>query len=332
MRIFVGIIFSVFLSAASAADLASETNTQETRTQESSTQEGSAQAWLHKMSTSLRTLNFDISFVMLTPPSAVEPYRWRHAIVDGKDMEHLSLLNGPGREIVRINDQVSYFEPNVPAYTLLSDTINGPVPGILLKEPLLLESAYDFVLVGRSRVSGRSTQQVRIISKDKTLYGFNLWLDQLTGLLLKMDMVDEQGKVIEQFQATSLQVSSEPAELFSRIKEAELPNVLKILSAVDVQHKWQINWLPVGMLEIKRDTHRLPVTGQIVDYMLFSDGLIDISIYLQKSENDGGTKDLFRHGSNTFFSTTRGPLDVTVVGKVPPQTANLIAQSISLAK
>lgn len=312
---YLSIIFICISSAASAAELPSG---------------DSAESWLVKMANSLRSMNYDMSFVVLQPSSAVEPYRWRHAIVDGKEMEHLSLLNGPGREIVRVGNKVSFFEPNVPAYSLESDIINGPIPAILFHQPLELEDAYNFVLVGRSRISGRSTQQVRIVCKDKSRYGFNLWLDQETGLLLKMDMVDSQGKIIEQIQTTSLNVTEQPAEIFLRIEEAKLPEVVQTNAHNLESHQWHLDWLPEGMIEVKRDTHRLSVTGQIVDYILLSDGLVDVSVYLQQGDMAETGKNLYRHGAETYYSYHQGPLEITIVGKLPVQTADRIAQSLSI--
>jgi len=80
-----------------------------------------AQAWLAKMSDAVKSLNYTISFVLLKPGVDSQPYLWRHGVdVDGIEMEQLNLLNGPGREVVRIGSKVSYFEPNVPPYSLQS--------------------------------------------------------------------------------------------------------------------------------------------------------------------------------------------------------------------
>ncbi|MBC3766883.1 MucB/RseB C-terminal domain-containing protein [Neptunicella marina] len=313
-RVF-AVVSLLICSAASAADLPSE---------------DSAQGWLTKMATALRTKNYDMSFVVLQPQSTVEPYRWRHAIVDGKEMEHLSLLNGPGREMVRIDDKVSVFEPNVPAYSQQSDTINGPLPAILFREPLDLADAYNFVLVGRSRISGRATQQIRVICKDKTRYGFNLWLDQESGLLLKMDMVDQSGKIIEQVQVASLSVTEKPADIFQKIEEEKLPDIVNNSIAALPEHKWQLRWLPQGMNEVRRDTHRLSVTGNVIDYILYSDGLVDISVYIQDDYPGESNKNLYRHGAETYYSFHQGNLEITVVGKIPPQTADRMAQSLAI--
>ena len=313
MKWLIGALSFLCISAASAADVDSETD---------------ARQWLGNMAQAMQSLNYDMSLVILQPGGTVEPYRWRHGVIDGKTVEHLSMLNGPGRDVVRVDNVVSYFEPNVPAFSIHSTSINGPISGTLLRNPSALTASYDFVLVGRSRVAGRATQQIRIISRDKSRYGYSLWLDQETSLPLKLDMLDSQGKVLEQVQITSVAVTVNAEESLQNVDVANLPEVLIANPAAANAHRWYAGWLPDGMEEIMRDRHRLPVTGAPVDYLLLSDGLIDVSVYVQPVGDATTGEQAFRVGSDTYFSTQIGQLTVTIVGKLPPQTANRIAQSL----
>ncbi|WP_088332330.1 MucB/RseB C-terminal domain-containing protein [Lacimicrobium sp. SS2-24] len=287
-----------------------------------------AKAWLEKMVWSLRNLNYQVSFVLLYPNGDFEPYTWRHALVEGEEMEHLSLLNGPGREIVRLGDKVSYFEPNVPPYSLKSDVINGPIPAELFRQPVTLGQGYDFVMVGTSRISGRLAQQLRIVSKDKSRYSYNLWLDKQTALILRLDMLDMQGEPLEQIQVTSMQVTAEPDEYFSRIETEKMPPEISPINGQSEKPDWQLEWLPTGMTEVRRSAHRLPLTGQWVDYMMLSDGMIDVSVYLQKLNAVPAENGWLQQGANTLLSLQVGDMEITVVGKLPPQTASSIAKSI----
>lgn len=292
---------------------------------------GSAQAWLSKMVQAINGLNYQVSFVLLKPGVDTQPYLWRHGInSQGVEVEQLNLLNGPGIEMLRVDDQVSYFEPNVPPYSLKSNVINGPLPIAFFSDPLSLSESYDFYAVGRSRISGRAAQQIRIVSKDKSRFGFNLWLDQETGLLLKLNIVDLKGKLLEQIQVTEFVVTEEIHPYLDRIEVSKLPKVVSLGQSAQSAKKWQIEFMPVGMKLIKWDVHRLPI-GDPVDYVMLSDGLVDVSVYLQRVSNLGAESDLlFRHESNTFLTRQLGGVQVTVIGKLPPQTAHAIASSISL--
>ncbi len=324
--------FGLSTNAQMPLDTTSQTTTIDKSTAMSGADVNAAHPWLVRMSQAISELNYQISFVVLKPGVDAQPYLWRHAVTSaGDEMEQLNLLNGPGREMLRINGQVSYFEPNVPPYSLQSDVINGPLPSAFFHDPLALLNSYEFIMVGRSRVAGKAAQQIRIISRDKTRYGFNLWLDQESGLLLKLDMIDLQGQRIEQIQVTELIVTQAPHDYFQRVELDKLPAVIDIRSSARSKLNWDFDFLPVGMQLIKSDVHRLPLTGDLVVYMMLSDGLIDISVYLQEASNTSADSDvLLRHESNTFLTRRQGPLLVTVVGKLPAQTANAIAASIKL--
>jgi sigma-E factor negative regulatory protein RseB len=294
----------------------------------------SAEAWLSKMAVAVKTLNYSISLVVLKPGVDSQPYLWRHGIDEnGVEMEQLNLLNGPGREVVRIGHKVSYFEPNVPPYSLQSNTVNGPFPNVLLYQPESLFESYEFVLVGRSRISGRAAQQIRVISKDKSRFGLNLWLDQESGLVLKMNLVNLEGQPLEQIQVTAIEITEKPNAFFARIEQAMLPDILVLRSQTETPVRWHLNYLPKGMYVAKQDVHRLPMTGELVDYILISDGLVNVSIYLQPLANAKASQDLIgRHESNTILTRQMGDVSATVVGKIPAATADAILKSIQFVQ
>ncbi|MFT5924165.1 MAG: sigma-E factor negative regulatory protein RseB [Paraglaciecola sp.] len=294
----------------------------------------SAQAWLAKMSNAVKSLNYTISFILLKPGVDSQPYLWRHGVnEDGLEMEQLNLLNGPGREVVRIGDKVSYFEPNVPPYSLQSSIINGPFPSEFFQLPEKLILGYEFILVGRSRIAGRAAQQIRIISKDKSRFGLNVWLDQETGLLLKMNMFGQEAQLLEQIQVTGLQVTKEPDPFFAKIEPGMLPEVVSFGPSAPLSSLWKIDYIPKGMTVIKRDMRRLSGSGEVVEYIMLSDGLVDVSVYLQERENNKQQENLVGTvQSDTLLTIEHGELNITVIGKLPAATANAIAKSIKRIK
>jgi len=290
----------------------------------------SAQAWLAKMSDAVKSLNYTISFVLLKPGVDSQPYLWRHGVnEDGLEMEQLNLLNGPGREVVRIGNKVSYFEPNVPPYSLQSSIINGPFPSEFLQNPEKLLMGYEFIMIGRSRIAGRSAQQIRIISKDKSRFGLNVWLDQETGLLLKMNMFGQEGQLLEQIQVTGLQVTKEPAPFFAKIEPVMLPEVVSFSPSAPLNSQWEIGYIPKGMTIVKRDLRRLARASEVVEYIMLSDGLVDVSVYLQGRDNNKPQDNLVGTvQSDTLLTIEHGELNITIIGKLPATTANAIAKSI----
>ncbi len=139
---------------------------------------------LLEMASAVHTRNFDASFVVVKGKS-MEPYRWVHAKQGDVELEHLSLLNGAGLEMIRIDNQVTYFEPQSEPYSLTTDSIAGPIPEVLFKDINRLSAHYDFVLGGKGRIAGRPAQLVRIESKNEDKYNYWIWIDTESSLLLK---------------------------------------------------------------------------------------------------------------------------------------------------
>ena len=119
-----------------------------------------AEPWLERLAQSLQTLNFSTSFVVVKNNQA-EPYHWFHGVDEsGNELEILSLLNGPRRDVLRKHNTVSYIEPEAPPYSVSSQQIAGPIPAVLREGVTQLAKTYDFISVGRSRVLGRPAQLI----------------------------------------------------------------------------------------------------------------------------------------------------------------------------
>lgn len=291
----------------------------------------SAVSWLQRLSRQTASLNYEVSFVLNIPGKDAQPYLWRHAkIDDSTQIEQLSLLNGPGFENIRINDVVSVFQPGYPPYSMLGNAIDGPIPYALLHEPLKLKQSYQFLLVGRNRISGRPAQQIRIISNDQTRYGYQLWLDEETGMLLKLNMHGLDGKLLQQIQITQLRIDDRVADVFSQLQRDSLPRVLNVSSPPQRKHEWKLAFLPVGMKPVKQDIHQLAITGQVAEYSLFSDGLVNVSVYIQAATGVFQDDVNLSNGANTIHSRTDGKVQVTVVGDIPLVTAQKMAKSIEV--
>jgi sigma-E factor negative regulatory protein RseB len=63
--------------------------------------------------------------------------------------------------------------------------------------------------------------------------------------------------------------------------------------------------------------------------MLLSDGLVDVSIYLQKAGSVAQDDVLLRNQAETLLSRVRDGLQLTVIGKIPAPTANKLMELIS---
>ena len=292
-----------------------------------------AKTLLLEMANAVHNRNFDASFVVVKGKS-MEPYRWVHAKQGETELEHLSLLNGAGLEMIRVNDRVTYFEPQSEPYSLKTDSIAGPIPEVLFKDIQQLSEHYDFVLGGKGRIAGRAAQLVRIESKDEHKYNYWIWLDMESGLLLKAAYVNHQGEALEQLQLTHISVTEQPAPMLLEVLNRNFPTPLpeNELEGVDSSStNWEISWLPAGFELLKSDRHKLDLNNELTDYYLYSDGFVEISVFIQRPLPGKRLSGALTSGATTVYVHNGGNFDVSVVGNVPSLTAKAIAESVTRA-
>ena len=289
----------------------------------------SADVWLARLSHSLNNLNFSTSFVVVKNNHA-EPYHWFHGInEDNAEFEILSRLNGPRRDTLRKENTISYIEPELPPHSVLSSNLKGPIPNILSGDIQQLTDKYNFILVGKSRILGRSAQIVRIVPKENHNYGHWLWLDEKTGLLLKLAIVSKKGQQLEQIQFTHLDITEKMADSLIQLQATELPAIVEIPQGYQQQTlSWKVDWLPLGFKQINANRHRISATNQPVEFMLYGDGLVDFSVYVAPSKQKQRAVDFVLDGATVVLNQVINGFEVSVVGKIPSLTAKKIADSV----
>lgn len=291
----------------------------------------SAYDWLKRMTHSLRTLNFNSSFVVVQDNRA-EPYHWFHGVHEGTELEVLALLNGPRFEAARKGEVVSYFEPTKTPYSVVSRSISGPIPNAFTRDIEDLAQSYNFVSVGRSRILARPARLIRIISKDRYRHNYWVWLDEQSGLLLKAAMIGPTGELLEQIQITHLEITDDLAPALLHLVRSDLPAVIDGLTdETKPQFDWRLDWIPTGFHLKTSNQHKLSATGQMTDFMLFNDGLVDISIYVGKTKVSQREADISKEGATTMLSLVRDNREISVVGKIPAITAKQIADSVNFS-
>ncbi|MBM7455308.1 sigma-E factor negative regulatory protein RseB [Oceanisphaera litoralis] len=290
----------------------------------------SAATLLQRMQQAYRQLNFELTLVE-SGQGQLEPKRLTRGHLDGQAFTHLTHLNGRPREFVQRDGDTSFFDASHGGYTLR----NASLPGLFYRLQLMplapMLTHYDAVLAGRSRVLGRVARVVRLAPRAEGYYGYMLWLDQETGLLLKLDTLDRDAGVVEQSMGVALRISEEPGALVRELKTAALPPAL---SAAEVypapQHAlpWQTGWLPVGLELRSEDKHKLPVTERLVEYLMLSNGLVDVSVYVAQAGAHAEPQ-LVRQGATHLVSLVNpARVEITVVGDIPADTALRIAESV----
>ncbi|WP_413739566.1 sigma-E factor regulatory protein RseB [Sodalis sp. RH14] len=283
-------------------------------------------ALLQQMSQASQSLNYEFAFVSVSK-QGVDSLRFRHAVYQKHRLAQLLQMDGPRREILQRDNEISFFEPGLEPFTLAGDHIVDSLPSIVYADFERLAQFYDFIPVGRTRVTDRLCDVVRVVARDGTRFGYVLWIDAATKLPLRADLLDRDGEALEQFRVISFIVDPQVQSLMQGLETVNLPPLLAMPASEKAEFDWTTNWLPAGVSEVSRSRRTLPGINVPIETRLFTDGLFSFSVNVSPAQQ-GDAERFIRTGRRTIHTEVRDNKDITVVGELPPATAKRIADGV----
>jgi len=288
-----------------------------------------------EMSNATHELNYDGIFVYRYDKQ-IDTMRIIHKKnKDGDVYERLVSLTGNNREIIRENDRVKYIFPENKVAIIEKSKI-GQLISSYIPDPIQsISKFYVFNLVGQGRIAGLNAWIINIKPIDRFRYGYQLWIDKKSKLLLKSKLKNFQGVTLEQVMFAQLNVlkNIDDALLKSSFNEQNftwINNTSDKTITYDISRKkWIPSWIPKGFFMSKYTIDPMPNSVIPVEHFIYSDGLATISIYVEKLNN----RELINAetanfgGVNTYSISTDG-YQITAVGEVPKTTVQLIANSV----
>jgi sigma-E factor negative regulatory protein RseB len=292
-----------------------------------------AAAWLDRMSNAVEQLNYQGNFVHVIGGEAETLYVV-HRNDAGSIGERILSLDGPGREIVRQKDEVQCILPDRRVVLLESRTDVSPLVAALPEYSTELEPHYDFTLEAGDRVANRDTQLLNIEPRDEYRYGYKLWLDADTAMPLKSQLLDEEGRVVEQILCTAIDFfESLPASAIAPTIDTSgftwLHSPLET-PAIEGSVPWRATQVPNGF-KLSAATHgSMGDSRYPVEHLVYSDGLATVSVFIEDPQTKSEVAPGFsRVGSTNAYSLIIQGRQVTAVGEVPQQTVHVIASSLT---
>lgn len=279
----------------------------------------------------MRNLNYEVAFVQ-TSPTNMDSFRYRHIKQDNKIYAQLVTLDGAQQEIIQRDNLISYFQPNSKAFTINSSNIIDGLPAVIHGDFDKLSKNYDFVELGKNRVAGRFVDTVRIVPKDDFRYQYLIFVDEENGLLLRSDMLDREGNLLDQYRVVTLYIDDRLRGLISYLNKVSMPPMLQdtFPSVESPEIVWKAGWIPEGFELIKQTQENLD--GEIVESKLFSDGLFTFTINVA---NVGTTQDTgektWKQGAYTIYSEIINNKEITFIGQLPITAAKRIVQDIKFS-
>src|SRR5689334_5123976 len=153
-------------------------------------------AWLLSIQEAATRQNFQGTFV-ISGGGNVASARMAHFCEGSNQYERIESLDGQARNVYRWNDTVHTLWPaSRVAVVEPRDPLNS-FPAVLQAGDDTLAEWYDVQPQGADRVAGRDANVLLVRPKDAYRYGYRLWADKASGLLLRADVLGERGQVLE---------------------------------------------------------------------------------------------------------------------------------------
>lgn len=292
-----------------------------------------ARQWLNDMSSALRTLNYDGTFVYLHD-GKLEAMRIIHQVDGGVEKERLLSLTGSAREVLRDNKAVTCIMPDSKSIMVGQSRPSQPFPEVPHNLDSLLQH-YQFESIGDDRIAGHMTRVIAITPRDGYRYGYHFWIDQDSKMLLKSDLTGIDGAPVEQVMFTQVGIgSSIPAAALepslSGKEYAWYRQANGELAQTEQRNKsgWQVQRLPDGFRLMNYQHRRLRPDSPGAEHLVFSDGLATVSVYIEPVTTGRDILDgLSRMGAMHAYGKRTNGQQVTVVGAVPAATVEMMARS-----
>lgn len=294
------------------------------------------QQLMDRMQQAAQTLTYDGVFVY-HHDDHLESLRILHKVEKNGVRERLVSLNGVPREIIRTNSEVLCYLPDENSVMVEHRRADPHSFPALLPDTLAgIANHYKLSMGHGGRVAGRKIQSVRVQPRDAYRFGYQLWADQDTGLLLKASLLDEHGSVIEQYMFTHITIGGAIAE--SDLNPQNRGRGLvwhrpEPGTSAPSTHRWAVTQLPAGFVQTEDMSRHLPNHRLPVEHLVFSDGLAVVSVFIEPVSDVTESARITgptRIGAMHAYGRTVADHQITVVGEVPAATVNMIGESVSL--
>ncbi len=291
---------------------------------------------LMRMQTALQDLNYHGTLVYLQD-GQVQSMRVIHKASKNGEYERLVNLNGVAREVIRKDDVVTCYMPDKKKVTVGKRQYNRHMLSKLVKNDFsALQEYYEFKLEAEDRIAGLKTQRILIQPRDKLRYGYRLWLGKKDALLLKTDLLNVKGKVLEQVMYADINIVDQiPMEMLKPASAGEgfswFEHGREDKGGHEASENWKIKSLPKGFLISSHVRQALPDSDQLTEQWIATDGLASVSIYVEKlASADDAIVGVVKKGVMNIFGLMLNGYQVTVVGDVPANTVEMIAHSVAM--
>lgn len=306
-------------------------------------EDASINAWLMRLHEASRHRTYTGTFVVSAAGKMASARIW-HVCDGDQQVERVESLSGTPRATFRRNDEVVTFFPESKVAVTESRESLGLFPNLLKSNAADIGEQYLMKPVGNERIAGLDAEIVQLVPKDALRYGYRVWSEKRSGLVVQLQTLDAEGRVLEQSAFSELQLDAP-------VSKTKLTQMMAATEGYRVERRdlqkttakaqgWDMAKPVPGFKPMGCYTRPVALLAgasgrseQTMQWM-FSDGLATVSLFVEAFDARRHT----REGATELGGATRTHtrrLDawwITAVGEAPATTLALFVQGLERKK
>lgn len=302
----------------------------------------SVDQWLKRLHDASRGRTYVGTFVVTTGSFMSSSRIWH--VCDGQQqVERVEALTGEPRSTFRRNDQVVTFLPTSRVAIHEKRESLGLFPEMLNRADSSVGQYYRLKIVGRERVAGLDADMALLAPVDTLRFGYRIWTEHKSGLVIKLQTLDAAHAVLEQAAFSELQLNA-PVQMARLSAQMDNTQGFRVRSSELVktsaeQEGWVLKTPIPGFQPVscnKRSEANLASTNSRTLQCVFSDGLASVSLFVEPFDANRHTVSQqqvpLAMGATHVLMRQIGEWWLTAVGEVPVPTLVLFAQGLERKK
>lgn len=300
-------------------------------------------AWLTRIQDAANRRNF-VGTVVVSAGGTVASTRIAHYCEGRDQFERIDSLDGQVRNVFRHNDLVHTVWPQRRVAVVEQRDQMSSFPGFLQAGGDRVQEFYELKPTALERVAGHEANVLVLRPRDKLRFGYRLWAEKTTGLLLRAEVLGERGEVLESSAFSEVSIGIRP-QLDSVLQPVKRLEGFRMVQSVHVPTQlesegWTIKANVPGFQMVscvKRPFERTPsrASGAAEQLLqtVYSDGLTYVSIFIEPYNPKRHTHPMFTTiGATQTMMRREGDWWVTVMGDVPATTLRQFADGVERKK
>jgi sigma-E factor negative regulatory protein RseB len=285
--------------------------------------------WLTRMHEASRQRSYIGTFVVSSSSGGMSSARIWHACDGQRQVERVDTLTGTPRQTFRRDDEVlTFIAENKTVRSERRESL-GIFPEVLNPNETAIPEFYGARRIGSDRVAGYEADVVQVAPKDNLRYGYRIWSEKKSGLVVKLQTVDPDGSILEQAAFSELQLDA-PVRMDKLSQMMSVPDGWRVEKAEAVKttaaaEGWGLRSNVAGFKPMS--CYKRPAEGVL--QWIFSDGLASVSLFVESYDKQRHQQEgVFASGATHTLTRRVQDWWLTAVGEVPPQTLRAFAASL----